>query len=871
MDWRKTIKEWFTADISAANMLGNVDDSVLTPLILRQAVACAGKPLLVVLPVSDQAERVNMEITAWLTEFDLPLKYCCLPEAHHGRVFNPANETLRTRVLHDLLDCDYDLIIGSALAFSAGVPRPETLKAGGMVFAAGMTIEFDELLKQLAAMDYDDEFEVNVEGEFSRRGGIIDIFSPQCDYPARIEFWGNQIESIRAFNPQTQRSTGELSKYSIVSRVAADAENGDFDFYDFTRHLDCSLLAVYCERCREHLAKYASEELAARFERQLSTFKARKLYRFLDVGEPVPDKQSVPAGCFPAVAHLKAGLPKEMLTHGMGMLREMIAGQLRQWLDTGYSVSLLGLDAGAREHIRNWCEEFALDFTNITLDSAALPGGLIFPREKLVFLTERELFTADIFRKQSALPPAKETPSAGVAEEMAACADLDEGDYAVHLLHGIGRFKGIREITLRGVSREVMILEYRDNAQVYVPLYQASLVSRYIGSQAQVTLDKLGSRRWLNTKVGTTRAVRDFAAELLHFQALRDAAPGIAYAEDSLEQRIFEDAFPFEPTPDQARAIQEIKSDMQRNRPMDRLLCGDVGYGKTEVAIRAAFKALSAGYQVMFLAPTTVLVQQHYYSLLERLAEYPYTVEMLSRFRSRNEQKAIIRKLKTGGIDIVVGTHRLFQEDINFARLGLVIVDEEQRFGVRHKEKIKRFRAAVDVLTLSATPIPRTLYMAMVGARDLSTIMTAPGARLPIKTSISTYGEDFICQCINHEVSRGGQVFFIHNRVKSIEGVLEKFSKLMPHVRFAVGHGQMHEDELEGVMLQFIAGDVDVLICTTIIESGLDIANANTIIIERADRFGLAELYQLRGRIGRWNRQAYAYLLLPKSRLISSD
>ncbi|MDD5598649.1 MAG: transcription-repair coupling factor, partial [Victivallaceae bacterium] len=594
-------------------------------------------------------------------------------------------------------------------------------------------------------------------------------------------------------------------------------------------------------------------------------------FKFMDVAESYPADEALIAECFPAAAHLKSDLPKEALEGGMEILREVIAQQLRQWLDTGYEITLLGLDESAGQHICDWCAEFKLDFTGIALDTCKLPGGMIFPGRKIVFLVERELFTADIFRRKSSLPPVREKEKVTAEQEAAVCADLDEGDYAVHLLHGIGRFEGIREMTLRGVTREVMVLEYRDNARLYVPMYQAGLVSRYIGSQAKVSLDKLGGRRWLNTKIGTAKAIRDFAADLLHFQAMRDTSSGTAFGKDSLEQRIFEDAFPFEPTLDQARAIDEIKADMRKPRPMDRLLCGDVGYGKTEVAIRMAFKAVSAGYQVMFLAPTTILVQQHYYSLLERFAEYPYTIEMLSRFRSRPEQKEILKKLKSGGIDIIVGTHRLFQDDVHFAKLGLVIVDEEQRFGVKHKEKIKRFRASVDVLTMSATPIPRTLYMAMVGARDLSTIMTAPGARLPVKTSIAPYDEEFICDCIRNEVKRGGQVFFIHNRVQSIEGVFEKFTKLLPDVSFAIGHGQMREENLEETMARFLAGKTDVLICTTIIESGLDIANANTIIIERADRFGLAELYQLRGRIGRWNRQAYAYLLLPKHNVISSD
>ncbi len=871
MEWRKKIKEWLINDICTYNLVQNVDEAVLAPLVLRQAMACKNRPLMVVLPVLSQAERVNAEIAVWLSEFDLSLKTLYLPEAHIGNAFSPASEALRARCLHEILNCEFDLIIGSAMAFGATVTRPEQLKKGELLLKAGMDIPFDDLLEKLLDLDYDDEFEVNVEGEFSRRGGIVDIFSPHCDYPTRVEFWGDQIESIRSFSPESQRSTGQLDEYLVISRSVLGNEDDKFDFYDFTRELDCSLLTVFYDQCHEHLEKFTNKDEAKRFESQLNSFKPDRLIKFQDIVEDADSEKGVVAECFPAVNHLKSELPVEALSGGMEMLREMIARQLSQWIDTGYEVSLLGLDEGARQHIRNWCDEFNLDFSKITLDTGNLPGGLIFPAEKTVFLTERELFTADIFRKKSSLPVVKESKVSLAEEEIAACADLDEGDYAVHLLHGIGKFTGIREMTLRGVKREVMILEYRDNAQLYVPLYQASMVSRYIGSQAKVSLDKLGSRRWLNAKVGTARSIRDFAVDLLHFQAMRDASQGIEFGGDNLEQRIFEDAFPFEPTADQARAIVEIKADMEKGRPMDRLLCGDVGYGKTEVAIRMAFKALSAGYQVMFLAPTTILVQQHYFSLLERLAEYPYTIEMLSRFRTNAEQKQIIGKLKSGGIDIVVGTHRLFQDDVHFDKLGLVIVDEEQRFGVKHKEKIKRFRASVDVLTMSATPIPRTLYMAMVGARDLSTIMTAPGARLPIKTSVSPYSESFICDCINNEVRRGGQTFFIHNRVKSIQGVFDKFSKLMPDVRFAIGHGQMHENELEEVMTRFLAGDIDVLICTTIVESGLDIANANTIIIERADRFGLAELYQLRGRIGRWNRQAYAYLLLPQHNIVSSD
>ena len=871
MEWRKKVKDWLVNDDGDYDSVKNVDESVLAPLILRQAIRSKGNPLMVVLPVLSQADRVNLEINSWLAEFELELNTVFLPESHIGNTFSPAAEAQRARVLHEMLNSKYDLIIGSALAFNANVPRPSEIKDSEILISSGMFISFDELLEKLLELDYDDEFEVNVEGEFSRRGGIVDIFSPNYEYPARIEFWGDQVESIRSFNPDTQRSTGNIDEYLIISRSGIGNDDDSFDFYDFTRDLDCSVLTVYYNQCRQHLEKFSRGNGLESFEAKIAAFPKERNFRLLDVAEESQSDKTIIAECFPAVSHLRSELPPETLNGGMDMLRDMIARQLLQWLDTGYEVSLLGLDNGARQHIQSWCEEYNLDFNKITLDTGNLPGGLIFPRRKMVFLTERELFTADIFRKKSSLPPVKETATKMAEEEIAACADLDEGDYAVHLIHGIGRFTGIREMSLRGVKREVMVLEYRDNAQLYVPLYQAGLVSRYIGSQAKVTLDRLGGTRWAKAKIGTARAIRDFAADLLHFQALRDASPGIKYPVDDLEQRVFEDAFPFEPTADQIKAIDDIKTDMHKSRPMDRLLCGDVGYGKTEVAIRMAFKAVSSGYQVMFLAPTTVLVQQHYFSLMERFAEYPYTIEMLSRFRSKTRQAEIVSKVRTGGIDIVVGTHRLFQDDVHFDRLGLVIVDEEQRFGVKHKEKIKRFRASVDVLTMSATPIPRTLYMAMVGARDLSTIMTAPGARLPIKTSIAPYDEKFICDCINNEVGRGGQAFFIHNRVKTIEDVYDKFSKLMPDVKFAIGHGQMHEDELEEVMANFQRGNIDVLICTTIIESGLDIANANTIIIERADRFGLAELYQLRGRIGRWNRQAYAYLLLPKHNIVSSD
>ena len=450
-------------------------------------------------------------------------------------------------------------------------------------------------------------------------------------------------------------------------------------------------------------------------------------------------------------------------------------------------------------------------------------------------------------------------------------ADLDEGDYAVHIDHGIGIFRGFRTLTSRGVSREVLVIEYADNQILYVPLLQAHKVSRYLGSPGKVTLHRLGGVRWSRDKESARRSVRSYAADMLRLQAMRQAAPGIVFPPDTAETRAFLRAFPFNDTPDQRRSTAEIRADMESPRPMDRLLCGDVGYGKTELAMRAAFKAVSAGYQVAILAPTTVLAQQHYYSFRERFAAYPYTIDVLSRFRSASEQNEIIRRLGNGGIDIIIGTHRLCNPELKFHNLGLVVIDEEQRFGVKHKERLRRFRAEVDVLTMSATPIPRTLYLAMAGARDLSTLMTAPKLRLPVKTVIAPEEDRLVVQAIEAELARGGQVYYLHNRVRTIEEVAKKLRSLLPDVRFAVAHGQMPEEELEAVMTSFLEGKIDCLVCSTIIESGLDVPNANTIIIERADRFGLAELYQLRGRVGRWKHQAYAYMLLPKSQLVTSD
>jgi transcription-repair coupling factor (superfamily II helicase) len=513
----------------------------------------------------------------------------------------------------------------------------------------------------------------------------------------------------------------------------------------------------------------------------------------------------------------------------------------------------------------------------------------LFEDAKVVVVTDAEVFGRYRFQRPRRLKSshAQATRSALDID----FTELDESDYVVHLQHGIGRYLGLEvlpaglgvkptEGTFAGAKegQECLVIEYapsdptQPNPKLYVPVTEAHLVSKYVGTgKARPPLNVLGGTRWAKAKAHAEEAVRDVASELLAIQAARESQAGHAFAVDTPWQREFEGSFIYEETPDQMRAIVETKRDMERPKPMDRLICGDVGFGKTEVGIRAAFKAVMEGTQVAVLVPTTVLAQQHYNTFRERMADYPVRIELLSRFRSRREQQKVVAELVSGAVDIVIGTHRLLQSDIGFKDLGLVVIDEEQRFGVMHKEKFKMLRKIVDVLTLSATPIPRTLYLALTGARDMSTIQTPPNDRLPVETIVTAYDERVIRDAIQREINRGGQVFFLHNRVMTIETMAQKLRALVPQARMAVGHGQMDSDQLEEVMTKFVNGEADVLLSTTIIESGLDIPNANTIIIDRADRFGLSDLYQLRGRVGRYKHQAYAYLLLPRHGNLMAD
>ena len=876
VNWRKILKKYLADSTAAAVSRGGVDPGTVALPLLHAAVS-GNSPLIAALPELNLVDRVVAEIEALNRELEIDLKMLVIPESGRGKLLFPGGESRRARALNSALNGRFDLVIGSIHALLAPAPPPEETRDAQLVLVPGMEIPIGELVEKLVRLDYDDEYEVSVAGEFARRGGIVDIFSPAHDAPCRIEFFGDEIDSMRTFSPESQRSTGSVSEYRVIGRAGITAGGAaDADLFCYFAHRNWRLLTVYPESCLDRLEKYASPEVCRRWETLWEEKEAaQEAMAFYDAASEAYHPEAEAADVFPAAGEIAGEIGESAKAGAEELRRQMLLGNLRRAADSGMRVVALAPHPENLPALEAWCTRNELAVCHPSFDVAGIGAGFSLPAEQLLLITEKELITAGFSREgrtaEGEVPAPVSADPAAVPVPEFSLADLDEGDYAVHIDHGIGIFRGFRTLTSRGVSREVLVIEYADNQILYVPLLQAHKVSRYLGSPGKVTLHRLGGVRWSRDKESARRSVRSYAADMLRLQAMRQAAPGIVFPPDTAETRAFLRAFPFNDTPDQRRSTAEIRADMESPRPMDRLLCGDVGYGKTELAMRAAFKAVSAGYQVAILAPTTVLAQQHYYSFRERFAAYPYTIDVLSRFRSASEQNEIIRRLGNGGIDIIIGTHRLCNPELKFHNLGLVVIDEEQRFGVKHKERLRRFRAEVDVLTMSATPIPRTLYLAMAGARDLSTLMTAPKLRLPVKTVIAPEEDRLVVQAIEAELARGGQVYYLHNRVRTIEEVAKKLRSLLPDVRFAVAHGQMPEEELEAVMTSFLEGKIDCLVCSTIIESGLDVPNANTIIIERADRFGLAELYQLRGRVGRWKHQAYAYMLLPKSQLVTSD
>jgi len=879
MNWQKRLAGWLQAGIPASGRLREVETDACLPVLWR-TMAAMPQPVLAVLPSLATAEEAVAILPDWAAAAGLdcpPLQL--VPEVTTSGRFLPEQEAARARALHAASATADTWFLASAAGMLAPIPDPQQWTKLARHLTPEMPCAPAELARQLVAMDDDDEREATTPGEFARRGGILDVFSPAHDLPVRIEFCGDTIASLRLFSPDDQRSRRPVDSYTIIARSESGAGTlqPDSSFLDAFTARPAAVAIVHPSACREHLTRFADQAEVARWDRLLARETAAgHLRQLLDPVESA-NLAGPTAGCHALAGLLGKRLPQELDRSYGEWLRQLAAGQIRQWLDSDYTVAVLGRTEGACAHLSTWLREAELPPSRIAVAIAPVPHGIVLPDIRLALVTERDIFCpAGI---QPRLPAVRKTESGrptGKTRKMPptpvefVCHD---GDHVVHLLHGIGLFRGLVEVEAEtGGLQEMLQLEFADGVLLYVPAWQAHLVSRYVGAgKALPQLSRLGGKAWTKACAAAGRAMRDLAGSLLQLQALRARRRGFAFPSDDLEQRRFETAFPFPETPDQRQAGEEVKTDMAQSRPMDRLLCGDVGYGKTEVAMRAAFKAVAAGKQVAILAPTTILAQQHLYSFRQRFAEYPVIIDMLSRLRSPAEQRQLLAAAAEHRVDILIGTHRLFQGDVRFADLGLVIIDEEQRFGVEHKERLKRLRAEVDVLTLSATPIPRTLYMALTGLRDLSTIMTPPGNRLPVETVVCQAEDRLIRAAIAQELSRDGQIFYLHNRVQTIAARAAQLAALVPDARVGIAHGQLPEHELEQVMADFLAGRLDLLVCTTIIESGLDIPNANTLIIERADRFGLAELYQLRGRVGRWTRQAYAYLLLPPHGILTGD
>jgi len=767
-----------------------------------------------------------------------------------------------------------------------------------------------DLIEWLEEQGYEPEAQVTQKGEISLRGGIVDLWPLTSRFPVRLEFFGDELDSLRLFDPLTQISRepvadiilppgGELGLLKQARAKAAAAAPPAASLLDY---LPPNAIFLLCEPeiLRDRADAYQlqippenpfliswrefQDDMARRGMLSISVSELEDLFTD-DAQAPVPPIPNSPFKTqnslfFQGLDIYRPIGDRPPEPHIAEAQRKEFFAQLHRWTRQDYSVFIFCNNQGERQRFEEVWQEYGLGPTSqLQIRSGALARGFLFDSAKLAVVTDAEIFG----RYKVQRPRRLKSPHAQTSRSLLDInfSELEEGDYVVHLQHGIGRFLGLRPMPSRllppnrpgapASGDECLVIEYSAGAseapepKLFVPVSEAHLVSKYVGAgKGRPRLNTLGGARWARTKSRAEDAVRDLAGEMLSIQAARASQPGHPFPPDAGWQCEFENSFIYEETPDQLRAILDTKQDMETPRPMDRLICGDVGYGKTEVAIRAAFKAALAGKQVAILAPTTVLAQQHFNTFRERMADYPIRIELLSRFRTRRELAAAIRQLAAGSVDIAIGTHRLLQQDIAFKDLGLVVIDEEQRFGVMHKERFKQLRVTVDVLTLTATPIPRTLYLALAGARDMSTIETPPQDRLPVETIVAPYDERTVRDAIQRELNRGGQVFYLHNRVFDIEAVGLRLRALVPQARIAIGHGQMESSRLEEVMAGFVNGRTDVLLSTTIIESGLDIPNANTIIMDRADRFGLSDLYQLRGRVGRYKHQAYAYLLLPR-------
>ncbi len=772
-------------------------------------------------------------------------------------------------------------------------PHSKSLAEREINLQPGQEYPFGQLVDKLAtSLRYDCEAICETPGQFAVRGGLVDVYPVNADQPFRIDFFGDEIEEIRSYDPTTQRSlevVEEVVVAALPEGIQQERENHLFDYLGDRIHWIIWEPAVLAETFPSYFP--STEEALAAISGFSQLLERREAFpdswtglAEIDTADPLfgPDCPRV-ANLTEPLSSYRSFIPEA--DFGLGRVeaeqeaRLQFLQQAFDWQEEGFTIFCAAKNEGREKRIKTILEsQQELGGLSPRFVRGELSEGflLLFPQaceildpdgggkkngKGIVFLSDTEIFGR--YRTRPAGLRRKLLPHRSQVDQLLDFSELAEGDFLVHLQHGICQYRGLTRLNIKTRDEEVISLEFEDGITLHVPLHESHLLTRYVGlTKVRPRLGRLGTGHWDRTRRAAEKATLDYAAEMLSLQARRETIQGRAFAPDNQWQQEFEESFPFQETPDQATAIADTKADMEKEQTAERLICGDVGFGKTEVALRAAFKAVMDGRQVAVLVPTTVLAQQHWNTFLERMAAYPIIVDMLSRFRTKKQQTKILDHLHKGKIDILIGTHRLLSGDVKFKDLGILIVDEEHRFGVKHKEKLKHLRENVDVFSMSATPIPRTLYLALMGARNLSLIETPPVDRLPIHTEVKSYDPKLVKEAIDKEVSRGGQVFYLHNRVQTIDSVALRLQEMFPKLSIAVGHGQMDESRLEKIMTLFVAGEYDILVCTTIIESGLDIPNCNTIIIEGADRFGLSQLYQLRGRVGRSRRQAYAYLLL---------
>ena len=768
-----------------------------------------------------------------------------------------------------------DALLQFAADFAAFRQSIITLEDGG-------SYHVETLLEQLTNLGYVHEDMVEARGQYSVRGGIVDVYPPAAENPYRIEFFGEDIDSIREFDPIMQTSVQRLDAIKIeAAREQTAGTKGHPCVADYIAD-EAIVFFDEPERIRERAEGYLwdiNETVAALLEKGvIEEAKPSYIHDYQKVLEKLLQHSFV--GLFTLPQSTQDYRPKMIVNitgHDINTYsghRDMLYVDVEDWLKQGFAVCIAASSALQAEVLFREFSE--LDFPaflsknpdeavagRVLITEKALKRGILYPESGLVLLSDSEIFGRETRKARR-----KKAPK---GNKLKSFDDLDIGDYVVHSTHGIGQYVGLDTLTVEGHLKDYLKIKYAGDDFLYVPCDQLELLQKYIGKEARVRLSKMGGADFGRQKARVKKSTMELAQGLIQLYAARQASKGYAYTPDTTWQKEFEDRFPYEETDDQLTAIREVKEDMESARPMDRLLCGDVGYGKTEVALRAAFKAVQDSKQVAYLAPTTVLALQHYNTFVSRMKDFPVRVELLSRLISQKEQSAVLKRLKNGETDIVIGTHRLLGKDIEFHDLGLLVIDEEQRFGVKHKERIKEMKHNVDVLTLSATPIPRTLHMSMINIKDMSVLSEPPQDRYPVSTYVVEYNPVIIENAIKKELSRGGQVYYLHNRTQSISACARRLAESIPGARVRFAHGQMDPETLEDVMLQMQAGEIDILVCTTIIETGLDIQNVNTMIVEDADRLGLAQLYQLRGRVGRSNRRAFCYLTYRRDKSLREE